>query len=77
MTQSADDLAKKRYIALSMMRIIGIAMVMAGFLLIAGRWSITGPDLDRWIGGVLVLFGAFDFAVMPKLLARRWKSPGN
>lgn len=77
MTQAADDLAKKRYFALSMMRVIGIAMLMAGFLLIAGRWSITEPAVDRWIGGALVLIGAFDFAVMPKLLARRWKTPGN
>ena len=25
----------------------------------------------------IVLFGAFDFAVMPLLLARRWRSPKN
>ena len=31
----------------------------------------------RLAGALLVLIGAFDFAVMPRLLARRWRSPKN
>ena len=51
MTQADDALAKKRFFALSIMRLMGAAFV------------------------AIVLVGAFDFAVMPLLLARRWRTP--
>ena len=75
MSQPSDALVKKRYFAINLMRIMGAFFVMAGFLLIAGRWEIAGMPTDRYIGVAVVLIGAFDFAVFPLLLARRWRSP--
>ena len=75
MTPADEALAKKRYFAINLMRIMGAFFVMAGFLLIAGRWEIAGMPTDRYIGVAVVLIGAFDFAVFPMLLARRWRSP--
>lgn len=65
--------AKTRFFVLSSMRLVGALMMMAGFLLIMGKWSLAGSDTDRITGIVLVLLGAFDFALAPMLLARRWK----
>ena len=75
MTSAEDSLAKKRFFAITMIRIMGALFVMIGFVLIRGGWELAGQPTDRWIGVVFVLVGAFDFAVMPKLLARRWRSP--
>ena len=75
MTPADDALAKKRFFALSSMRIMGAIFVMAGFILIRGAWTLVGQPEDRWIGVALVLLGVFDFAIMPLLLARRWRSP--
>ena len=75
MTQADDALAKKRFFALSSMRLMGALFILAGFVLIRGGWTNMGQPADRWIGVALVLFGAFDFAVMPRILARRWRSP--
>ncbi|MBL0769812.1 hypothetical protein K5P26_00500 [Sphingopyxis sp. XHP0097] len=75
MTQTDDALAKKRFVALSSMRIMGAILVLAGFVLIRGGIELAGQPTDRWIGVAVVLVGAFDFAVMPKILARRWRSP--
>ncbi|HMO74798.1 MAG TPA: hypothetical protein PKD99_10110 [Sphingopyxis sp.] len=76
MTTPADDaLAKKRFLALALMRIVGALLVLAGFVLIRGGFELAGQPMDRWIGVAAVLIGAFDFAVMPLLLARRWRSP--
>lgn len=77
MTSAEDSLAKKRFFAITMIRIMGALFVMIGFVLIRGGWELAGQPTDRWIGVVFVLVGAFDFAVMPKLLARRWRSPRN
>jgi len=75
MTPADEALAKKRYFAINLMRIIGALLIMAGFLLVAGRWDLAGQPTDRYIGIAVVLMGAFDFAVFPLLLARRWRTP--
>jgi drug/metabolite transporter (DMT)-like permease len=75
MTPSDEALAKKRYFAITAMRLMGAILVLAGFVLIRGGVELAGQPTDRWIGVAVVLIGAFDFAVMPKLLARRWRSP--
>lgn len=75
MNPTEEALAKKRFFAINLMRVMGIAFLMAGFILIAGRWELMGQPTDRYLGIALVLIGAFDFAVFPMLLARRWRSP--
>lgn len=75
MSPAEDALAKKRYFAINLIRIIGALFIMAGFVLVAGRWELMGQPTDRYIGIAVVLMGAFDFAVFPLLLARRWRSP--
>jgi drug/metabolite transporter (DMT)-like permease len=75
MTQPDDALAKKRFFAITAMRLMGALLVLAGFVLIRGGVELAGQPTDRWIGVAVVLVGAFDFAVMPLLLARRWRSP--
>ena len=75
MTQANDALAKKRFFALSAIRLMGALFILAGFVLIRGAWTLAGQPTDRWIGAAVVLIGVFDFAVMPRILARRWRSP--
>ncbi|KTE19609.1 hypothetical protein ATE67_13195 [Sphingopyxis sp. H050] len=75
MTDAADALAKKRFFALAAMRLMGALLILAGFVLIRGAIALAGQPADRWIGVAVVLVGVFDFAVMPKILARRWRSP--
>ncbi|HKX90702.1 MAG TPA: hypothetical protein VJM13_15930 [Sphingopyxis sp.] len=75
MSQADDALAKKRFFAITMMRLMGAAFVAIGFILIGGGFALAGQPADRWIGVAIVLVGAFDFAVMPLILARRWRSP--
>ena len=75
MSQADDALARKRFFALALMRLMGAVFVLIGFVLIRGGWELAGQPTDRWIGVAIVFVGAFDFAVMPLLLARRWRSP--
>lgn len=75
MTQASDALAKKRFFALAAMRLMGAIFVLIGFALIRGGFELAGQPSDRWIGVAIVLAGVFDFAVMPLILARRWRSP--
>ena len=65
------DPAKARFFALGLIRLSGALMVLFGLLITERR-----VDLPWILGVVLTVFGFFDVFVMPKLLARRWRTPG-
>jgi hypothetical protein len=69
----AEAIARTRFYLLASLRLSGVLLVMAGFAVIAGKWDIAGGDMNRIIGAVMVLIGAFEFSVLPFLLARGWK----
>ena len=73
MNQTEEARARSRFFILTALRLTGVVLVMAGFAVIAGKFDMGGPDMNRVIGAVLVLVGAFDFSVAPMLLARSWK----
>ncbi|MBS0502715.1 MAG: hypothetical protein JSS55_02730 [Proteobacteria bacterium] len=66
-----DDPARKRFLAISLLRLSGAVLVMFGLVIAAGRFE----SLPRLAGIVMVVVGALDFALVPLLLARRWRTP--
>jgi hypothetical protein len=68
-----ESQARARFFILSSIRLVGALMMLAGFVLVMGKWSLAGPDADRVTGVILVLVGAFEFSLAPMLLARSWK----
>lgn len=65
------DPARTRFFILALLRLVGAAAIMVGLVIAAGRF----PDIPRFAGVALTLIGALDFAFVPRLLARRWRSP--
>ncbi len=65
-------LEKQRFMAIQIMRLMGAALVLLGILIAGGK-----VDLPVLIGYVFVVIGMVDFFVMPKVLARRWRTPGE
>lgn len=66
----AKDPAKARFVAITLIRMSGALFVLLGLLITERR-----IDLPWALGVVLVVAGFFDVFVMPRILARRWKSP--
>ena len=66
----AADQARARHLVLSVQRVLGAGLIMLGLLALNGRlpWG-------RLAGFVLVIIGLVDFAVLPIVLARRWRTP--
>lgn len=64
------DPARARFFLIAIHRVVGGVLVMLGLLALNDRidWGDT-------VGGVLVAVGLLDFAVVPVLLARLWRSP--
>lgn len=72
MSTPEPDPAIARFWMLQLMRLGGLMLVIAG-VLILGK-VVDGPDV---LGYGLLLLGAVEFFLMPQLLAKKWKSPGE
>jgi drug/metabolite transporter (DMT)-like permease len=66
-----DTLARNRFLALSLLRVAGAVLIVFGMVAAAGRLQ----SIPKIMGIILVLIGAIGFALLPKLLARRWRTP--
>jgi hypothetical protein len=65
-----DDPARTRFFLLSLTRLGGAVLLMLGLVVASGRFEAV----PRGVGIVMVMLGAFGFALLPRLLARRWRS---
>ena len=69
---AAEALARKRFLALTLIRLSGIALIMLGLACALDRIDIPSA---RLIGVMLIVIGVADAFLMPALFAKRWKSP--
>lgn len=65
-----SDPARGRFAVLQLVRLAGLGVVLLGALFYVGRLG-NAPEL----GAMLLIAGAAAFFFLPRLLARRWKSP--
>jgi hypothetical protein len=66
----SGDPAKAKFIAIQALRWSGLALVLAGLLVLYGK-----IDLPEIAGYVLFVVGLLDALIMPGVLARLWKTP--
>lgn len=66
-----DDLARRRWLTLTLTRLAGSAGAVFGLVLL-GRAQTLGPKV---LGGAILLSALLMIAVVPRALARRWRSP--
>jgi hypothetical protein len=66
----ADTLARNRFLMLNLVRLTGLAMVLAGIAVHYGKL-----DLPEIAGYILVALGFVDFFFLPNLIARKWRTP--
>lgn len=67
---AAEDLARRRWLAISVLRLMGVAMTMVGLLII--NQVIALPEM---VGYVLIGLGLLDTFLVPQFLARKWRTP--
>lgn len=69
-----SDPAAARFWTIQAVRLSGVAMVVVGLLVQAGRIEAL-REVPPLAGYVLIGVGLIDVFVAPTLLARRWRSP--
>jgi hypothetical protein len=68
----SEELAKKRFMILNLVRFSALAFIFAGAANIGGKLL---PELMPTLGYVLLVIGAVDFFLAPVLLKRMWRTP--
>lgn len=64
-----DSTARSRFVFIQLLRLLGVALVMGGMLILRGRLGL--PAIAGYVAlaiGLIVIF------FVPVLLARRWRS---
>lgn len=64
-----EALARRRFAALSMLRLGGATCLTLGLLAVGGKIVVPQP-----VGIGLVLLGLGGFLIIPRSLSRKWKS---
>ncbi|KPL69620.1 hypothetical protein SZ64_16880 [Erythrobacter sp. SG61-1L] len=67
---SDDKRARDRWATISIVRLVGVAMVLAGALVV--RQIIEWP---KEAGYALIVVGLIDVYLVPQILARKWRTP--
>lgn len=75
MSEHSSDPAKLRFFTLQALRLLGVAGVILGLLLIDGRLWPQGATMALGLGYGLLAGGLLGVFVVPAVLIRRWKSP--
>ncbi|WP_284124570.1 hypothetical protein [Parerythrobacter aestuarii] len=65
-----EQLARKRFLILQLIRLSGAAMALFGAVIISGR-LIDFPEL----GYLLLVLGAMEFFLLPNLISKSWRTP--
>lgn len=69
----ADRLARSRFLRLSLLRLAGIMLVFLGMTI--SLTDLVRPGGLRAIGIPLALLGLVGSLILPKVFARRWRTP--
>lgn len=65
-----EDLARRRFMVLSLIRLSGAGLALVGLLVIAGKLG-----LPKEAGYGLFLAGLVEAMIVPSLLVKGWKTP--
>jgi hypothetical protein len=71
---TSDDEARKRWMVIQAVRILGFALTVLGLLLVRDAVDLAG-EVNHILGYFFIATGLLDGFVMPQVLARRWRSP--
>jgi len=69
--EQKDAQARNRYFVMVFSRLLGASLTVFGMVVLAGRFETLPPAF----GLVLTLTGLMEMALVPRMLARKWRTP--
>ena len=68
-----DDVWKKRFFALTLVRLAGTVLGLLGMAIAFG--NLVQPGGNRPLGVALVIVGLVVMTIVPRQMSRRWRRP--
>lgn len=72
--QARDRAARERFIAFTLFRLSGIAILLFSYLILLGRFSWVQGEKARMLGAIFACVGLFQTIVIPRILARAFRT---
>src|SRR3546814_3112562 len=73
--RAREAAAKQRFFALSLFRLSGVFILMVGFLIMLQKFSFVSGEKAKIMGAIIASVGMFQTIIIPRLLARAWRTP--
>jgi hypothetical protein len=67
------DVARSRFMILTLVRVSGVALMLFGMGVTLKGWA----GLPESVGTLIFLVGFIDSLIVPRLLARKWRTPSG
>lgn len=74
-SEAREQAAKQRFIALSLFRLSGILILGFGFLVMLEHFDFVAGQKAKIMGAIIASAGMFQTIVVPRILARAWRTP--
>ena len=68
-----DDLWKRRFLLVTLVRLVGTTLALLGMVVAFG--DLVQPGGNRALGLVLIAAGLVALSLGPRMLSRRWRQP--
>ncbi|HKX35390.1 MAG TPA: hypothetical protein VJM79_01830 [Rhizorhapis sp.] len=73
--QTREAAAKQRFFAIGLFRLSGVFILMFGFLIMLEKFAFVSGDKAKLMGAIIATVGMFQTIIVPKILARAWRTP--
>lgn len=73
--QARETAAKQRFLALGLFRLSGVFILMFGFLIMLEKFTFVSGEKAKLMGAIIATAGLFQTIMVPRILARAWRTP--
>ncbi|MCF8706785.1 hypothetical protein [Rhizorhapis sp. SPR117] len=73
--KAREAAARQRFFAIGLFRLSGVFILMFGFLIMLQKFDFVSGDKAKIMGAIIATVGMFQTIIVPRLLARAWRTP--
>lgn len=73
--KAREAAARQRFFAIGLFRLSGVFILMVGFLIMLEKFDFISGQEAKVMGAIIATVGMFQTIVVPRILARAWRTP--
>lgn len=73
--KAREAAARQRFFAISLFRLSGVFILMFGFLIMLETFDFVSGQKAKLMGAIIATVGMFQTIIVPRILARAWRTP--